>query len=65
MNDKLRNFVLIVLIVFLALAITFCAFTPLAEDIGWCMENYSLLTLPRCMFYENSIFGKWVNPPLW
>lgn len=65
MNQKLRNFMLILIIVILALAVSFCVFTPAAQDVGWCLENYSILTLPRCMFYENSIFGKWVQPPMW
>ena len=51
----------IVLAVVVLAAVT--VFEPvLAEDAAWCRMNYSVGRLVHCMVYENSIFGRWLQP---
>ena len=34
----------------------------LLGDTLWCAENYALDRVPHCMYYENSILGRYIQP---
>jgi len=36
----------------------------LLSDVAWCVENYAPGDIPHCMHYENSVYGRYVQPPL-
>jgi hypothetical protein len=47
-------------LVLLGLAVYLAA--VLLPDLAWCIENYSYDRVPHCMWYENSLFGRFVQP---
>jgi hypothetical protein len=34
----------------------------LLQDLAWCHENYAADRIPHCMWFENNIFGRFVQP---
>lgn len=53
------NMIILFLVVVAALYLIFNSILP---DLAWCRENYSASQIPHCYFYENSIFGRFINP---
>lgn len=57
-GDKAFARILLILIVFviIVIGIWFIA------DALWCMENYPLGEMHRCLWYENTTWGRLVQP---
>lgn len=34
----------------------------IANDIPWCVENYSVSRIPHCLVYEGSLIGRYIQP---
>ena len=51
----------ILCLLFIVGAVAWVVFT-LGTDVGWCFENYSIERIPHCMWFENSITGRFIQP---
>jgi hypothetical protein len=49
----------------LVFAITLMVFALLViilGDVSWCVDNYALDRVPHCLYHENNLFGKFIQP---
>ena len=53
--------VFVVLGVILAVLVAFLV-GVLLSDFAWCHDNYQVDRIPHCMWYENNIFGRFIQP---
>jgi hypothetical protein len=63
MPDEARDVLMFVSLV-LFVILMFVLGITLLSDVSWCVENYAPSDIPHCMHYENSVYGKYVQPPL-
>lgn len=40
----------------------FVIFITILGDVNWCIDNYALDRVSHCIVYENSFFGRYIQP---
>jgi len=59
---RLQQVILSVAFFLIVVAALYLFFESVLPDLAWCHENYAIDRIPHCYFYENSIWGRFINP---
>ncbi len=49
-------------LVWVVVLLLFAIFITILGDVNWCVENYAPDYIPSCLYYENSLFGRYIQP---
>jgi len=49
-------------LVFVLVLFLFVIFIIVLGDLNWCVDNYSLDRIAHCVYYENGLFGWYIQP---
>ena len=48
--------------VFALVLLLFVIFIAVLGDVNWCIDNYALDRVSHCLYYENNLFGRYIQP---
>jgi hypothetical protein len=63
MPDEARDVLMFVSLV-LFVILMFVLGITLLSDVSWCRENYPSSEIAHCMHYENSVYGRYIQPEI-